>query len=849
MLHRISYLALSLSLFISVTSAELASAEVPYKHSPLYDNGSIIVVYKKNSTLKERYFAARLVNYSLKAGSYTEDDKSTVQLDDGVVQKLTLPGGTDVKQAIKEITKSAAVAYAEPNYFVTAAKTPNDPDYEKLWGLNNKAEKYGKANADIDAPEAWDSTTGNTAVVVGVIDTGVDYNHPDLKQNIWTNEDEIPGNNIDDDDDGYVDDVHGINTVAGTGDPMDYNSHGTHVAGTIGAKGNNGIGVVGVNWNVRIIGCNALGSAGRGGIFAVIQCLNYMIGLKVKHSVNIVAINDSWTTPGYSRVLKNAIEEAGKAGILSVAAAGNDERDIDRQPTYPASFDSDCVISVAATDRNDNLWFSLFNGSNYGLTGVDLAAPGSNILSTVLSNGYGYKSGTSMAAPHVTGASAIAWSWNPEVSVAEMKGLLMNTGDRLTNLKGKTVSGKRLNVNRLLASIPGYSFKASPDYQQITAGKPASYSFDVRSIAGWQGDIALNVTTEPELCCLNLSKPTASVNDSANDTFSLNVDTGEMADWGIYHLTVSGESEYLKRSSEVTLSLLPEGIREFPFNNTIPIVIPGKSEPVSSVIGVKGDIQVVGLTGYVSINNKMKGELSVTLTSPQGTKAVIPNSKLTNEDGNQIYSFSLADFNREIADGEWKLTISQGGTTAGDDTRLNAWGITILGIGDAEPTAPVAKFNYEADKLKLRLINASYDLNDDIVSYLWDFGDGITSVNANETHTFAKPGIYTIILKVEDSLGKQSTAVSSVEVFDHDIKAKIVNSSISKKRKAKIKLKWKGARGEQVAIYRDNELLNTVENSGNFRQVIPDAYDFYFYKVCETISNLCSAPMKVTFSG
>lgn len=306
------------------------------------------------------------------------------------------------------ISSHPAVKYAEPNYILRAIGMPDDPRFPELWGMHNTGQTGGVADADIDAPEAWDVTTGSSDVIIGVIDTGVDYNHPDLQANMWVNPGEIPGNGIDDDGNGVIDDVHGFSSANNNGDPMDGNGHGTHVSGTIGAKGNNGLGVVGVNWDVKIIGCQFLTPAGTGSTADAIACIDYMTDLKVNHGVDIKATNNSWGGGGFSQALKDSIEAAGEAGILFLAAAGNDTSDNDVSPHYPSNYESDIVMSIASTDSSDGIsWFS-----NWGATSVDMAAPGSAILSTVPGGGYESYSGTSMATPMVTGVAALVWSIN-----------------------------------------------------------------------------------------------------------------------------------------------------------------------------------------------------------------------------------------------------------------------------------------------------------------------------------------------------------------------------------------------------------------------------------------------------
>ena len=326
--------------------------------------------------------------------------------------------------------------------------------------MNNSGKNGGTRDADIDALEAWGITTGSQDVIVGIIDTGVDYSHPDLVDNMWNNPCEIPGNNKDDDHNGYIDDVHGINAITDSGDPRDDQGHGSHVAGTIGAKGNNGLGVVGVNWNVRIVACKFLDSNGSGSIADATKCFMYFNHLKQKLGQNILVTNNSWGGGAFSQAVKDSMAATGQPGmapILHAVAAGNSNHDNDAGPSYPASYDLDNILAVAATDHND-LYASF---SNYGATTVDLAAPGVAILSTVPNGGCGPKglcdstgyrtlSGTSMATPHVTGAAALVSARYPGLSAAQLKQRLLWGGDYIGGLEGNasksTRSNRRLNV-------------------------------------------------------------------------------------------------------------------------------------------------------------------------------------------------------------------------------------------------------------------------------------------------------------------------------------------------------------------------------------------------------------------
>ncbi len=387
------------------------------------------------------------------------------------IHLVKLRRGLIVEEAINAYRSDPDVEYAEPNFIVTALNTPNDPSFSALWGLHNTGQTGGTSGADIKAPEAWDITTGNNNVVVGVIDTGVDHTHEDLAANKWVNPGEMAGNGIDDDGNGYADDVYGINTFVHDSDPRDDNGHGTHVAGIIGARGNNGMGVVGINWNVKIMPCKFLDATGSGSIDGAIECLQYVKTMKDK-GVNVVATNNSWGCSGscYSQALYDTINS--QREILFIAAAGNDDSDTDRYSFYPANYNLPNVISVAATDNNDSKAFF----SNYGRRSVHAGAPGKNILSTYISGGYGWLSGTSMAAPHVTGLAALLKSQNTGTDWRGIKNLILSGGDPAASLEGVTVTGKRIDAYGSLTCVdkPVFSVLSLPS--SISVGVPVTLS-------------------------------------------------------------------------------------------------------------------------------------------------------------------------------------------------------------------------------------------------------------------------------------------------------------------------------------------------------------------------------------
>ncbi|MFC1717863.1 Ig-like domain-containing protein, partial [Candidatus Poribacteria bacterium] len=345
--------------------------------------------------------------------------------------------------AIRELKKDKNVKYVEPDYEIQIAGTiPNDPGFDDLWGLHNTGQIIGTPDVDIDAPEAWDIETGDSNLVIAVIDTGVDYNHEDLSANMWTNPGEIPDNGIDDDNNGYVDDYYGWDFCNSDNDPMDDYGHGTHCSGTIAAVGDNGIGVTGINWQARIMALKFIRSDGYGSTSDAIAAVQYATSMKQDFGIPVIATSNSWGGPDSSQALVDAIAESDAAEILFVAAAGNDGQNNDIIPFYPANHDVPNVISVAATDYFDDLaWFS-----NYGAISVDLAAPGVDILSTIPGNNYQYNDGTSMATPHVSGVVGLVKAQFPTITHLQIRDRILGSVNIVPGLQGSSVTGGRLNA-------------------------------------------------------------------------------------------------------------------------------------------------------------------------------------------------------------------------------------------------------------------------------------------------------------------------------------------------------------------------------------------------------------------
>lgn len=355
---------------------------------------------------------------------------------------------------------SDLVAYAEPNFRIALDEKkqtefrsdpvfryfpgmPNDPQFADQWSLFNMGQDGGKEKADISAVKAWETQKGSKDVVVAVLDTGVDFTHVDLKDNMWIRPANIPA--YTDPELGTYNDLNGFNGTDAIADPMDDNGHGTHCAGIIGAEGNNGEGIVGVNWHVKIMPLKFLGRGGFGSVDDAIEAINYAIDRK-KNGVNIRIISASWGSTQKSQALEDVIRAAGDAGILFIAAAGNDSSNNDSRPHYPSNYDLPNVISVAALDRNDEL----ASFSNYGLKTVHVAAPGKDILSTWLNDAYREASGTSMATPEVSGVAALVVANEPNISMKDLKARILKSVDKIASLKDKIASGGRINAAKAL---------------------------------------------------------------------------------------------------------------------------------------------------------------------------------------------------------------------------------------------------------------------------------------------------------------------------------------------------------------------------------------------------------------
>ena len=419
------------------TTQEIAIAETNASHRP-----EVLVKFKSGLSLEQL-------------------EELSAQFNDRIEDRIENAPGWAAIDDLDDANAAATVAqyralpqveYAEENFEIKIPDAvdnalepllPNDPQFNDQWALANSGQRGGTQGADISATLAWATTTGTRDVVVAVLDSGVDYRHEDLEPNMWTRPASIDP--YEDADLGIVDDVYGFNAIENASDPMDEHGHGTHCAGIIGAEGQNGIGISGVNWQVRIMPLKFMNAGGYGTTKDAIEAINYVINRK-QAGVNVRIISASWGSTQKSRALEDVIRKAYENDILFVAAAGNASVDNDRSPHYPSSYNVPNVVSVAALDRKDQL----ASFSNYGVKSVAVAAPGVDILSTWLGNAYEEKSGTSMATPVVSGVAALILAEHPRMSVDDLRRKLLASTDPIVALKGKTVTGGRINASKAL---------------------------------------------------------------------------------------------------------------------------------------------------------------------------------------------------------------------------------------------------------------------------------------------------------------------------------------------------------------------------------------------------------------
>ena len=510
----------------------------------------------------------------------------------------------DTAKLIARFARRADVEYVEPNYVLHAGQTTNDTYFNLLWGMLNTGQTIGGqagiAGADISADQAWNVTTGSRANVVGVVDTGIDYTHPDLAANVWSAASQftvtIGGRSLT-----CPAGTHGFNAIAFSCTPMDDNDHGTHVSGTIGAVGNNAAGVVGVNWLGSIMGLKFLGRNGSGTTSDAIDAIEFAVQAKAGGLANLRVLSNSWGGGGFSQSLLDEINRANNADMLFVVAAGNDGRNIDTTPSYPASYNAANIVAVAATDNRDQL----ASFSNYGASSVDLGAPGVYIASTVRNGGYAYMSGTSMATPHVSGAAALVLA-ACTLNTSALKTDILGHVDPIASLSGKTATGGRLNVFSAISACaggatPDFTVSATPSSQTVVAGGATSYTITVTPENGFGSSVSFATSALPSGVTAAF-QPT-SVTGPGSTQMSVTTSTSTPA--GTYPISVTAAGGGISHTTQVTL------------------VVQAQTPPPA------GDFTISASPGSLNLKRGATGSFTVTLTSVNGFAGAVSLATVT----------------------------------------------------------------------------------------------------------------------------------------------------------------------------------------------------------------------------
>lgn len=669
-----------------------------------YMSNTILVQFKPDAVLSG--------NIDLHGAKITQ----SLELVDGLYE-LELSQGMSVEGALAVFQADTRVATAEANYRLLIEGIPNDPRFSSMYGLNNTGQTGGTQDADIDAPEAWNISTGTRRTIVAVIDTGVDYNHQDLAANMWRNTGEIAGDGIDNDGNGYADDIYGYDFANNDANPFDDQGHGTHVAGTIGAAGNNGIGITGVNWNTRIMALKFLGADGSGSTAGAISALNYAVRMGANLS------NNSWGGGGSSSLLSQAISNAKNAGHIFVAAAGNSGQNNDVTANYPSNYSFDNVVAVAATDSRD----ALASFSSYGATTVDIAAPGVGILSTLPGNSYGSYSGTSMATPHVSGAISLIWDQNPTLTYQQVIAKLYSSVDKIAGLTGKVATGGRLNIgNALNGNI------TNPPPADLTGAKiltSEAIGLNSGAITGFKLKFseAIQISTltaarikvtSPSGSLLTVSGVTA-VSGSNNTEFTFNITSSSAA--GTYTIQVGpdildlagnkmnqdGDTINGELTQDVySASFTKTSSSTFNFYNNNSVAIKDLTKTVS-YLTINQDVTIADLNIVINVTHTYDSDLIISLKSPTGVVSTLSYrrggsgdnflSTMFDDEATIAIARGVAPFKGSFkpetllsafdglnARGVWTLTVED--KARADVGTLKSWAISVTGANQVSST-------------------------------------------------------------------------------------------------------------------------------------------------------------------
>ncbi len=659
--------------------------------------------------------------------------------------------GSSMAATLRRLRNNRDVEFAEPNYLLSAYAQPNDPQFDILWALHNIGQSGGVADADIDALEAWDLQVGGD-VIIAVVDSGVDYTHPDLTANIWNNSAEIPNNGRDDDGNGYVDDLRGWDFVNNDNDPMDDNSHGTHIAGTIAARGNNGQGVVGVNWSARIMPLKFLTRSGSGSSADAIAAIDYAVANGAR------VINASWGGGPYSAAMFSALSAANDAGVLFVAAAGNDSRNNDNTPSYPADYDLPNVISVAATDDAD----TLAGFSNFGANSVDLGAPGVNILSTTPGNGYTSYSGTSMAAPQVAGVAGLVLAADPGIRIAALRAALLDGTDAVADLAGRTVSGGRLNAFNALggnATPPptpvvsvtpaGASVVVGASVQFTASGGSAPYVWSVADAA--VGSISANgtftafivgVTQVTATDANGVQSLSATVTVNATDVVTITPNTASVGvGQTVTFAATGGSAPYSWRSNDPSIASI----------NAITGVLTGL-RPGSTTVSVTDNGNRTVTSGPVSVTD-------ISVSPSTATLDVGDSLQFSASGGSAPYTWSSSNPGVAGINANGRLTTLRAGSTVVIATDANGQQGSTATITVNEPPVSVAVSPSSGS------VNVGstlrFSANGGRAPYTWSVSNGsIASIDANGLLTGLAAGSVVVTARDADGVSGSSGSIT-----------------------------------------------------------------------------------------
>jgi subtilisin family serine protease len=682
--------------------------------------GELLVQYSPQATLAQQANARAAIG-----GEVKEVIQSRVMQEAGFgrLERVSLGKGVDLLQAIEALERNPAVAYAEPNYIYRKAAVSNDTYYTNgsLWGMygddSPAAGPAGTTNQfGIQAEKAWAANlTGSSSVVVGIVDEGYQVTHPDLDANAWVNPFETAGDGIDNDGNGYVDDIYGWDFVNNDNSVYDgtADDHGTHVAGTIGAEGGNGSGVVGVNWNVKMISAKFLGTNG-GTTANAVRAIDYLTDLKTRHGINLVASNNSWGGGGYSQSLHDAIIRHAKQNILFVAAAGNSASNNDTTASYPSNYNTtvgtstqtpasyDGVIAVASITSTGGV--SSF--SNFGATSVDIGAPGSGIWSTVPSNTYASYNGTSMATPHVTGAVALyASAQSGPVSASAIRQALLGSVTPTTSLVGKTVTGGRLNIYAALNLSAGPAISVSnptPGSQTTEAG----------------GTVTFNVVlaTQPTS---NVTIPVSS-NDVTEGTVSTSALTFTSANWNVPQtVTVTGVNDFADDSNiayTIVLGAATSADAAYSGRDASDVALTNLDDDTAGItLGAPSGTTTTEAGGAVTftarLNSQPTANVTIGLSSSDTTEGNVNSSAVvfTPANWNVVQTITVTGVDDTIFDGNIAYNVIVAASTSSDPlySGINPADVALTNLDNE--TAPPTKFYVVDDATQNRTFEYAAD--------------------------------------------------------------------------------------------------------------------------------------------